>query len=863
MPLALNLFKNLKYAWFTLQNLGLPLMLRGLRYSLEKTQAELKYADPMQPREGLKLWWQTLQQWRQPKPAPPPFEDFTHPGRLVRWRQQDHTITLVCELASLQLTVLTPGLVRVRLSQNGAFQPAASYLVLPTLSDWPHPAFTVTENETSLRLLTAELIVHIHKNNSRIDFLDQVEQPINLDAAGCGWQGDWVGLQRQLPAEAPVFGLGAQAMPLNLRGKQYQIWQRDPGGRYEPGQTPLSQNHPWLISLNQNQAFGLLFDNSCRSYIDLGSQTNHYTISACNGELRFYFINGPTIKTVLTRLRNLTGSMPLPPLWALGLHQSRWGYKTQQAVRTIASQFRQRKIPCDVIHLDIDHLHQKRSFTWHKRHFRHPEHLTQRLREQGFRLASIVGPGIRADRLNELAEAGIKQDVFLKYPDGQLFQGPVWPGDCYFPDFTNPTARIWWGEQHQTLLEAGIAVVWNDMNEPSVFGLPDGTIPDTVWHSFENRQANHAEMHNVYGLQMARASYEGLRALQPQQRPFVMSRSGFPGIQRYAAVWTGDNQSSWTHLRLSLTMTLNLGLSGVPFAGPDIGGFYGRPGRELFARWIQLAALFPLCRIHTANGTSAQEPWSFGSKVEAIAREMMALRYQLLPYLYTAFWQASQTGMPIIRALLFDFQADPQTHSLDDQFMVGEALLVAPVLTRATTRTLYLPQGTAWIDYWTGQGYEGGQTITVEAPLEKLPLFVKAGSVLPQWPLIQHTDQAAKIAQLKLHVYPGQGDASLYEDDGQSLAYRAGGYKLTRFVCRTEATRLVVTARTEGRFSPPYQTIQWLIHLDASHTPTSIIADSLPITTWQTEEQAGTLSFETPFIQRLEIVFAEEAANLL
>ena len=843
-----------------------------MRYSLEKAYAELKYAEPIKPRGGLSLWRQAFKERRRPRPTSPPFETFVKPGPVQRWQHQEATLTLESAAGCLQLMALAPGLIRVRLNRDGLFNTPFSYAIEKPAAAWSPPPATVIEQADIILFKTDTVTVQVYKANSYLDFLDREGRPINLDAGGVGSQGEWVGLERALPAGAPVFGLGGRAFPLNLRGHCFETWQRDPGGRYGQGDDPLYQSHPWFISLNQERAFGLFFDNSYRSLFDLGgSRPERYTITAPAGELDYYFIYGPAVKTVLAQLAGLTGSMPLPPLWSLGLHQSRWSYRTEKEVRQVAQQFRRRQIPCDVIHLDIHYMRHYTSFSWDRRRFpdlRTPLHpptgsttrgvlreLAGDLRQEGFRLAAVIDPGLKADRFNQAAEDGLKRDVFLKYPDGKVFRGPVWPGDCYFPDFTDPAARIWWGELYRPLLEAGLSGFWNDMNEPAVFSsLEDKTIPQVVRHRFEGRSASHSQMHNVYGLQMARATREGLSALRPQRRPFVLSRAGFTGIQRYAAVWTGDNESTWEHLRLSLSMVLNLGLSGVAFAGVDIGGFFGAPGPELFARWLQAAALFPLCRIHTAAFTPEQTPWAYGPEVEAIAKKALELRYRLLPYLYTAFWQASQEGTPIIRPMLLEFQHDPRTYALEDQFMAGDALLVAPVLTPATaTRPVYLPQGAVWVDYWRGQYYAGGQTLRVETPLTTLPIFVKAGTVLPHWPLLQHTGEAKNLQTLELHLFVAPGQSLLYEDEGEGLAYQQGAYRQTHFVCRPDKERIVLTARVQGAYTPPYPAISWVIHTPDPIAPKTILADSLPIRDWSAGALPNTVIFQTPHVQRLEI----------
>ncbi|HSR34466.1 MAG TPA: TIM-barrel domain-containing protein, partial [Anaerolineae bacterium] len=494
-----------------------------------------------------------------------------------------------------------------------------------------------------------------------------------------------------------------------------------------------------------------------------------------------------------------------------------------ERVRELAAEFRQRRIPCDVIHLDIHYMDGYRIFTWSRDRFPDPPRLLAGLREQGFRVISIIDPGVKVDPGYHVHDEGLAHDAFCKLPDGTLFRGPVWPGECYFPDFTDPKTRFWWGGLYRPLLEAGVAGFWNDMNEPAIFG---GTMPENLPHSYEGQGALHGEMHNVYGLQMARATAEGLRRLRPQERVPLITRAGYAGLQRYALVWTGDNHSTWTQLRLGVSMCLNLGLSGVPFCGPDVGGFASDCDGELLTRWTQIGALTPFFRNHSALGTDQQEPWVFGEPYESICRRWIELRYELLPYIYTAAWQAAQSGLPMMRPLSLAFADDAHTHSLDDQFLLGDALLVAPIgYPGQISRRVYLPGG-SWYDFWTGHRLSG--EITAEAPLERMPLYVRAGSVLPMGPVMQHTGEWPPEI-LHLHVYPGNGESWLYEDDGHSLAYQSGEFQVTRFVCESTADGSVTLRRNvQGQFDPGFERFEIIIRgLEA--VPRQVLVDGRPV----------------------------------
>ncbi|MFQ5610856.1 MAG: glycoside hydrolase family 31 protein [Anaerolineae bacterium] len=840
--------------------LGLPLVLRSLWYQFRKAYIDARYANDGQLTPPIDAFFTALQTLNEARPEPPPPTAFETAGSVLRWTLHGATVTLTCARAAVQVHILAPNLVRVRLSPSGKFEPPFSYAVVKPEEKWPPVDVTVSEIDDRLDIETGQLIVRVHKTGGYIDFLDERGEMINRDSGGLGWLDNWVGLWRSLPGGDPVYGLGERAAGLDRRRGRYEMWNTDPGGQYRPGDDPLYQAQPWLLSLYRGRAFGLFFDNSCRALVDVGqAQADTLSIVGEGGELRYYFFYGPAIPAILERLTELTGRMDLPPLWALGFHQSRWSYYPAEEVYQVANEFRRRKIPCDVIHLDIHHLDAYRSFTWDRDRFPNPHEMMLDLRERGFRVVTIVNPGIKADPHYETARSGLARDVFLKLPNGRLFHGPVWPGECYFPDFSSPAVRAWWGGRYRSLLRTGVAGFWNDMNEPALFGAESTTIPNAVRHDAEGRGASHAEIHNVYGMLMARASLIGLRALRPKRRPLLISRSAFVGVQRYALVWTGDNESTWEHLRLSLGMCLNLGLSGVGFCGPDIGGFAGSPDGELFARWMLAGALLPFCRVHSSAFTARQEPWAFGPEVEAIARHALELRYCLLPYLYTAFWQASQTGLPPMRPLVLAFQDDPACTAIEDQFMVGDDLMAAPVVEAgARQRQVYLPAG-SWVDYWTGEGFCGGQTIELAAPLNHLPLFARAGSVIPHYPVIQHTDQAHTLDQLLLHVYPGDGSSDFYEDDGDGSSYRQGHYRRIQFRCRHQDDALTITVRIlngsttrDLSYVPLYDRLRWVIHLPHP-VPIEVKADGLAITDWQIDHQANTLTFETPIVQRLEV----------
>jgi len=771
------------------------------------------------------------------KKQPDTEPDTIFPGRVLahHWDTPNQStpnaqIVLTCENAVVQITVLAADLIRVRASPTGRFSAPFSYAVAKADIDWPAVSCTLEETEQALIIRTARLHCHIAKRYMRISFLDPDGTPIHADATGIGWQNDRVFRWSQLPATEHCYGLGQKTLPLDKRGLGTEMWNQDPAS-YDPGDDPIYSNIPLVLGLDDSPAkrqargYGIFYDHTAWSHFDLGAHTPDIarfeaeTAPRLEGdELRYYFFYGPGLATVLERYTELTGRMDMPPLWALGYHQNRWSYTPEARVREVAREFRQRRIPCEAIHLDIDYMDGYRSFTWDKRRFPDPSKLIGDLHAQGFKVVTMIDPGIKVDRRYWVYKDGLEKNVFCTYPDGSRFVGPVWPGNCGFPDFTSPRVRAWWGELYHSLIDLGVDGFWNDMNEPAVFGHGTTTMANTVQHEWEGFGAGHREAHNVYGMQMARATVEGLRKLQPDKRPLVISRSVWAGSQRYNIHWLGDNRSNWASLRNVLPLALTMGLSGMPFTGPDTGGFTGTPDSELLIRWNQLSTFTPFFRNHTAIGTGDQEPWALGPECERISRAYIEMRYRLLPYLYTAFWQTAKTGLPMMRPLFLTYQDEPYTRNLEDEFLFGDAILAAPIVEAGlSSRQAYLPSG-RWYDFWDDTLTGGPQIKRLEAPLHRLPLLVRAGSIVPAWPLLQYTGERP-IDTLTLHIYPGTGESILYEDDGHTQSFRHGHYRLTRFQMHTKwvpesarPAQIRVAASREGQYRPEYKQTRAVFH---------------------------------------------------
>jgi alpha-glucosidase len=786
--------------------------------------------------------------------------NYLHAGPITSHTHQGQTVTITCAHGSYALTILAPDLIRIRFQP--ANQPSASlfsYSIARSDDEWPPCDFHIIETEATVEIRTPRLVCQLAKASGRLMFLDLEGNVISEDEAGAGWHSSGpIICHKRIQPDEHFYGLGERTFALDLRGRRYGTWNTDPR-TYRLGQDPIHLCMPVLLGLHSQgrQGYGIFFDNTFRGQFDLGTDDpNVVSFGAEGGELRYYFIYGPALTTVVERYTELTGRMMLPPLWMLGYHQSRWSYHPEARVRKLAADFRQvYHVPCDCIHLDIHYMDGYRCFTWDPKRFPAPAKKIADLHEQGFKIIVIIDPGIKADPHYWVCQSGLEQDVFCKYPDGKtLFKGPVWPGDCYFPDFTNPRVRAWWGDLCQGLTEVGVDGIWNDMNEPAIFGLQSTTLPDFVQHDLEERGGDHVEAHNVYGMQMARATAEGLMKLRPDERPVCITRSGWAGVQRYAMSWTGDNRSNWSHLWLSMPMLMNLGLCGLAHTGPDIGGFSRFATGELFTRWLQMGVFLPFLRSHTFVHSPDQEPWSWGEPYLSINRSYIELRYRLLPYLYTAFWQCAQTGLPIVRPLLLAFQDDTVTHTLDDQIMCGDAFLVAPVIEAgATHRSTYLPAG-VWYDFWTDERLSGPARVEVEAPLERLPLFVRAGSVVPMVPPMQYVGERP-VDRLTLHVYPGDGESQLYEDDGRTWAFRDGEYRLNRFVLSTNGSplsRLDLRRQVEGRYKPEYQDFGVVIH-GVDRLPRTALADGQPIDQYELNVGGSAIHLHTGLFRRLAV----------
>jgi alpha-glucosidase len=730
----------------------------------------------------------------------------------------------------LRVDVLASDLVRFKISRGRMFDEAPTVAVCNDPLTEPVADFTVDRDEERVRLVTADVEVSVWFDPFRLD-VHRVDGTVVMETAadeqGRYWPyatlNDAFTVRRRCRQEDAIFGLGEKAGCHNRRGRDYTMWNTDvlnPAATAEftsgraPGDPrgdrtsvdfdPLYVTIPFFY--HQSYPSGTMVasftDNSHRAWYEF-SRPGEYRISFAGGQYTEYVFAGPNMPDILTQYTALTGRTAPPPMWALGYHQCRWFDYTQDAVEAIGRRHRQGDIPCDALWLDIEYMDDYRVFTWNTERFPDVPAMLRRLFDDGFRVITIIDPGVKLEPGYAVFDQGVERDVFCKTEGGDIYVGQVWPGKTVFPDFVTPEARAWWGELNAAHVRSGLAGIWNDMNEPAT-----GTISPLTMR-FDKGQDSHERHRNEYALLMAMATTEGLRQAMPEWRTFILSRAGFAGIQRFAANWMGDNQSRWDHLWVSIPMAAGLGISGQTFVGADIGGFAGNCTAELYLRWMQYGTLTPFCRNHSEIGNVDQYAWSWGEVVENLVREAVRLRYRLLPYLYTAFLRASETGEPVQRPLVFDHQYDAVTSDLDDEYLFGPDLLVAPVISPgATSRQVYLPAGD-WYDWHTDELLAGQRFVIAPTPMNRIPIFARGGAVVPLWPEAPPSTAGYHPETIELHVFVPSTDGSytsvLAEDDGLTFALREGACYRTTFRLTRAGHRVALVAGVDGNGYPEFR----------------------------------------------------------
>ncbi|MCL6523812.1 MAG: glycoside hydrolase family 31 protein [Thermoflavifilum sp.] len=775
-----------------------------------------------------------------------------YPEAIERWTREGNYFYFYAREIVLEIRVISDRIIRFRYTPEGRFQRDFSYAVSPDIRE-SIIFLDVQEDAQYIVLLTQQLQVKVDREHLLITILDREGRLINQDEKGFHWQyyiqkgGKIVYCSKYIQPDECFYGLGDKPTDFNLRGKRLENFGMDRYG-YGWNVDPLYKNIPFYYGLHHGIGYGIFFDNTFRTIFDFGlERADVCSFWARGGEMCYYFIYGPALMDVAAQYTWLTGLPELPPLWSLGYHQSRWSYYPDIRVKEVATEFRKRKIPCDVIHLDIDYMDGFRCFTFHPQGFSDPAGLMRELANMGFKVVAIIDPGIKADPQYFVYQQGLEGDYFCKRGDGALMEGDVWPGRCVFPDFTHPRVRQWWGRLCKHLTDVGIRGVWNDMNEPAVFEI--GTFPEDVRHDYDGDPCSHRKAHNVYGHLMSKATADGLTRFLMPRRPFVITRSCYAGAQRWTSVWTGDNTASWEHLYIASIQCLRLSISGISFAGSDIGGFIGEPTPELYVRWLQMATFHVFMRTHSASNETGfqQEPWSFGQRNEFIARKFIRLRYRLLPYLYTTFWQYHTYGFPMLRPLMFMSQDDPATYDRVEEFMLGDHLLVSPVREAASKeKEVYLPRG-KWYHIWNGKLFDGQQLVKVATPLSQIPLFVRAGAVMPYFPPMEYVPDRLQFAEMTLEVYYAEQkvESILYEDEGDGYGYRAGQYRLVKFETIGQSHQLHISRKIQGAFQPAYTQYYVVCH-GLPFAPIEYVVDGMSYKLTARQSSSKVVSIRVP-----------------
>jgi alpha-glucosidase len=744
-----------------------------------------------------------------------------------------------------EIDVLRPDVLRVRISRSAHLPEDASWAVVPEAHRAKSSA-KVESSASTITVATSSTTAAIDRSDLALTVRDNSGHVLLQDEKPACFAGNSFRMFEKMPDNEHYFALGDKTGPLDHRGQAFDLWNTD-SYRFQESTDPLYKSIPFFMTFRSGEAAGVFLDNTWRSSFDFGKDSpDVYSFGAVDGPLDYYIFAGPTPRDVVEQYTWLTGRPPLPPMWMLGYQQSRYTYSPEQKLMDVATRLRADRIPADVVYLDIGFQEKNRPFTVNAAAFPDFAGMVDRLKQMNFKLVVITDLHIAKlpDAGYAPYDTGMAQNQFVHNPDGSVFSGIVWPGPSVFPDFTRAATRDWWGGLYKQFVHDGVAGFWNDMNEPSIFNTPNKTMPLDVVHrvdsdDFAKRNATHAEIHNVYGLENSRATFDGLRKLSPDERPFVLTRATFAGGQRYAATWTGDDSSTWNHLRMTAPMLKNLGLSGFSFSGADVGGFAGTPPTDLLTRWLEIGTFQPIDRDHTEAGTADQEPWVGGPEQEAIRRRFIEERYRLVPYLYTLADETARTGLPMMRPVFLDYpKAASDGHPIDidpctgDEFLLGHDLLIAPspYPEEPDAYTVEFPT-TDWYDYWTGKrvppsarakpAVEGVPpsgaelvplTATVRPELSTLPVYVRGGAILPIAPLVQSTSETPQ-GPLTLRVYAGPDcTGSMYLDDGHTYAYQHSDFLRMTFGCEVSNGVMTVTAAEQGSYKPWWHDVRLEIY---------------------------------------------------
>lgn len=697
-------------------------------------------------------------------------------GKVISCKRVDGGVKGRTERSVFDIRSYGENTIRVRISRSDSFRDFSYMLAGEMIPTSP----TVKDSCGVILMKTSKITLKIEKTpRLRLTFMDSLGNILNEDESGKGFgttfEGNRVTSYKKLHPGERFVGLGEALGSLDRRGSVVILQNTDTFNYGDP-RLPMYTNIPFYIGVLNDSCYGIFYHNSFPGTVNFGAGNVRFmSITHEGGDADYFFFHDDTPSGIIKAYASITGFSHLPPLWSLGFHQSRCSYYNENQVMEIANTFRQKGIPLDCIVLDADYLVDYKPFVINKERFPDIKRLSESLRKERIRLTASVNPGISTDKGYAPGESALKEDVILKYLDGTPYVAPIDPNINWYVDYTSEKGREWWKKQMSVLAESGIRGYWNDMNEPAV---SESVVPDNVAFDFDGHGASAKEARNLFGMLMARSSYEaGLRNVE-NERPFILTRSGFAGIQRYSAVWTGDNTANSDHLLLGGLLHCQLGISGVPFTGSDIGGFIGDGSKELYTRWIEAGVFSPFVRSHRIAFGSGNEPWSYGEIPEGIAKTYIGLRYRMLPYIYSLFEESTKNGMPLVRSLCiyhpFDGKAYDKRYQYEYYF--GPSILVAPAIPEESSTPVYLPKG-EWYDIYTGKSLAGGTELKTSYPDCQLPLFVKGSSIIPMQSLVTSTSEEPSDT-LYIHLFKGTEASrfSYYEDDGVTYDYRNGDF---------------------------------------------------------------------------------------
>ncbi|MCH1963709.1 DUF4968 domain-containing protein [Clostridium perfringens] len=636
--------------------------------------------------------------------------------------------------------------------------------------------FIVEEDSNFLVIKGKKVLTFVDKNTTEISFRDLEGNIINEDFQPSFKDEKGNVYISKVNDCLAYYGLGEKGGDLNKKGCYTENFNTDDPETDDDSIT-YYKTIPFYVALKEEATYGIFFDNSFRSYFDMGKEMgDRIFFGAIGGQIQYYFIPGENIKEVVKNYTALTGRMEMPPLWSLGYQQCRFSYFSQEEVRELVKTFEEKDIPLDVVYLDIDYMDGFRVMTFKTPNFGDAAGLISDLKEKGIRTITIIDPGVKVDEEYDVFKRGKEGNHFTKKLDGEMFIGAVWPGDSAFPDFSNKDCREWWkSELKKFISEHGMDGIWNDMNEPCVFNNDHKTMLESCLHNSDNGVIEHKEFHNRYGFEMSRCSKEAQEELHPNERGFSMTRATYAGGQRYSSVWTGDNMSLWSQMRMSISMNANLGISGFSFVGNDVSGFGLDSSEELFIRWMEMGPFIPIFRNHSNMYTRRQEPWAFGPRAEKIAKKSIELRYELLPYIYDLYYISHKEGLPIFRPMIMEYEKDMNLLNIREQFMLGENMLVAPVLYEGErSKAVYLPKG-SWFNYFTMEKLQGGKWYKLPCELDEILVFVKEGSIIPTYNK-KFRNVKERPNNILLKVFGENAKGFHYNDDGHTMEYLEGKY---------------------------------------------------------------------------------------